>query len=67
MKVYRGFNKDIGPISYNDWIYVTPDLEQAKWYASRDGQIKNGEVIEYEISDKLNFLSIDDVNLLFNA
>lgn len=62
MKVYRGYNKDIGPISYNDWIYVTPDLEQAKWYASRDGQIKNGEVIEYEISDKLNFLSIDDVN-----
>ena len=67
MKVYRGFNKDIGPISYNDWIYVTPDLEQAKWYASRDGQIKNGEVIEYEISDKLNFLSIDDVNnIMFN-
>lgn len=62
MKVYRGYNKDIGPISYNDWIYVTPDLEQAKWYASRDGQIKNGEVIEYEISDKLNFLSINDVN-----
>jgi len=62
MKVYRGFNNDIGPISYADWIYVTPDLEQAKWYANRDGQIKNGSVIQYDIDDNLNFFSIDNVN-----
>lgn len=62
MKVYRGYDKKYGPITHPDWIYVTNDLEQAKWYASRDNSIKNGAVIEYEMPDNLNLLSINDVN-----
>ena len=62
MKVYRGYDKQYGIITHPDWIYVTGDLEQAKYYASRDGSIKNGGVIEYNIDDDLNFLTIDDVN-----
>lgn len=62
MKVYRGFNKEIGPISYDDWIYVTEDPEQAKWYATKDGDIKDGAIIEYDMYDDLTFLSLEDVN-----
>ena len=62
MKVYRGYDKKYEPITHPDWIYVTNDLEQAKWYASRDNSIKNGAVIEYEMPDNLNLLSINDVN-----
>lgn len=60
--VYRGYDKKYGVITHPDWIYVTGDLEQAKYYASRDGSIKNGGVIEYNIDDDLNFLTIDEVN-----
>ena len=62
MKVYRGYDNTIGPISHYDWIYVTPDINQAKWYATKDGDIKDGAIIEYEIDDDLTFLSLRDVN-----
>ena len=63
MKVYRGYNNEVGPISYDDWIYVTPDIEQAKWYATKNGDVKDGAIIEYDMYDDLTFLSLHDVNV----
>ena len=66
MKVYRGYNKEIGPISYPDWIYVTQDLEQAKYYATRNGAVEDGAIIEYNMADDLKFISIDYVNKIMD-
>lgn len=60
--VYRGYDKKYGVITHPDWIYVTEDLEQARYYASKDGSVKNGGVIEYDIDDNLYFLTLDEVN-----
>ena len=63
MKVYRGFDKEIGPISYPYWTYVTPDIEQAKWYATKDGDVKDGAIIEWDLDvDNLRFISLDKLN-----
>lgn len=63
MKVYRGYNKEVGPISYAHWTYVTPDIEQAKYYATKDGEIKDGSIIEYDLDlDNLRFISLDKLN-----
>lgn len=62
MKVYRGFDKEVGPLSHRDWIYLTGDLEQAKWYATKDGYVKDGAIIEYDIPNDLTLLTLDDVN-----
>ena len=65
MKVYRGYNNEVGPISYAHWIYVTPDIEQAKWYATKDGEVKDGDIIEYDLDvEHLRFLSLSKLNSL---
>lgn len=63
MKVYRGYNNEVGPISYAHWIYVTPDIEQAKWYATKDGEVEDGDIIEYDLDvEHLRFLSLSKLN-----
>ena len=65
MKVYRGYNNEVGPISYAHWIYVTPDIEQAKWYATKDGEVEDGDIIEYDLDvEHLRFLSLSKLNSL---
>ncbi len=66
MKVYRGFDKEVGSISYPDWIYVTQDMEQAKWYATKDGDVEDGAIIEYDLATNINLLSVDDVNKIMD-
>jgi hypothetical protein len=64
MKVYRGYNKEVGPISYTHWTYVTPDIEQAKWYATKDGFIKDGAIIEYDMDkDHMSWISFPNYHL----
>ena len=63
MKVYRGYNNEVGPISYAHWIYVTPDIEQAKWYATKNGEVEDGDIIEYDLDvEHLRFLSLSKLN-----
>lgn len=63
MKVYRGYNKEVGPISYPNWIYVTADPEQAKYYATKDGFVKDGAIIEYDMDkDNMSWISLSKIN-----
>lgn len=63
MKVYRGYNNEVGPISYAHWIYVTPDIEQAKWYATKDGFVKSGAIIEYDMDkEHMTWISLSKIN-----
>ena len=63
MKVYRGFDKAVGPISHRNWIYVTPSIEHAKWYATKDGFVKDGSIIEYDMDkDNMSWISLDKIN-----
>lgn len=63
MKVYRGYNKEVGPISYTHWTYVTPDIEQAKWYAVKNGFVKDGGIIEYDMDkEHMSWISLDKIN-----
>ena len=63
MKVYRGFDNEIGPISHRHWIYVTPSIEHAKWYATKDGFVKDGAIIEYDMDkDNMSWISLSKIN-----
>lgn len=63
MKVYRGFDKSVGPISHNDWIYVTESKEQAKWYATKDGSVKDGAIIEYDMDkENMSWITLNEIN-----
>ena len=63
MKVYRGYNKEVGPISYAHWTYVTPDIEQAKWYATKDGSVEDGAIIEYDMDkDHMSWITLSKIN-----
>ena len=63
MKVYRGYNKEVGPISYPNWIYVTADPEQAKYYATKDGFVKDGAIIEYDMDkEHMSWISLSKIN-----
>lgn len=63
MKVYRGYDNEIGPISHRNWIYVTPSIEHAKWYATKDGFVKDGAIIEYDMDkDNMSWISLSKIN-----
>jgi hypothetical protein len=63
MKVYRGFDKSVGPISYTHWTYVTESKEQAKWYATKDGSVQDGAIIEYDMDkDHMYWITLSKIN-----
>jgi hypothetical protein len=63
MKVYRGFDKSVGPISYTHWTYVTESKEQAKWYATKDGSVEDGAIIEYDMDkDHMYWITLSKIN-----
>lgn len=63
MKVYRGFDKEVGPISYTHWTYVTENKEQAKWYATKDGSVEDGAIIEYDMDkEHMSWITLSKIN-----
>lgn len=64
MKVYRGFDKQYGPILYDNWIYVTLNPQMAKWYATRNGEIEDGAIIEYDLDNNIKILDVEEAQEL---